>query len=105
MKLLFDNNLSGKLTEVIQPYFPESKHVVDLGVSHFDDKEIWEFAKDGSYSIVTKDRDFYYLATTLGHPPKIIWLTVGNCRNKMILELLLKTSMKFLNFYQTKRIF
>lgn len=66
LKLLFDNNLSAKLTEVIQPYFPESKHVVDLGISHFDDKEIWEFAKEGSYSIVTKDRDFYYMATTLG---------------------------------------
>jgi len=38
------------------------------------DTSIWAFAKSNDFSIVTADDDFYELATTLGPPPKVIWL-------------------------------
>jgi predicted nuclease of predicted toxin-antitoxin system len=38
------------------------------------DTSIWAFAKSNDFSIVTADADFYELATTLGPPPKVIWL-------------------------------
>ena len=88
MKLLFDNNLSTKLPEILQAAFPGSKHVVDVHIDHLPDIDIWRFAIANNFSIVTKDKDFYNLSTTFGSPPKVIWLTVGNCRNKDIIKLL-----------------
>ena len=88
MKLLFDNNLSTKLTEILQAAFPDSKHVVDVHIDHLSDLDIWQFAIANNFSIITKDKDFYYLSNTFGSPPKVIWLTVGNCRNRDIIKLL-----------------
>lgn len=88
MKLLFDNNLSVILPDVMEPYFPASKHIYNLHMSNLPDRAIWQYARDNDFSIVTKDKDFYHLANTLGHPPKIIWLTVGNCRNIEVINML-----------------
>jgi predicted nuclease of predicted toxin-antitoxin system len=38
------------------------------------DQVVWEYAKIHGFAIVTADADFYELATTLGPPPKVIWL-------------------------------
>ncbi|MEJ7740534.1 MAG: DUF5615 family PIN-like protein [Chitinophagaceae bacterium] len=92
MKLLFDNNLAVKLSQIIQPLFPGSKHVFELNLADFPDREIWQYAKENNFSIVTKDRDFYYLSGTLGHPPKIIWLMIGNCKNQVVIDTLLKNT-------------
>ena len=53
------------------------------------DRDIWQFAMENGFAIVTKDKDFYYLSATLGSPPKVVWLTVGNCKNSVIAELLI----------------
>lgn len=45
MKLLLDENLSFRLVRALQPYFPESKHVKELGLSGADDLTIWEYAR------------------------------------------------------------
>ena len=74
MKLLLDENLSRRLVQRIADLFPDSVHVSAEGLLQAPDIRVWEFAKSNSYSIVTADADFYELATTLGHPPKVIWL-------------------------------
>lgn len=38
------------------------------------DREIWEFARARGFVIVSTDSDSYELATTLGPPPKVVWL-------------------------------
>ncbi len=38
------------------------------------DREIWEFARANGFLVVSTDLDFYDLATTVGPPPKVIWL-------------------------------
>jgi predicted nuclease of predicted toxin-antitoxin system len=38
------------------------------------DREIGEFAKTGNFVIVSAGSDFYELATTIGPPPKVVWL-------------------------------
>lgn len=88
MKLLFDNNLSVILPDIMKPDFPGSLHVYHLQLNNLPDKVIWQYAGDNNFSIVTKDKDFYHLANTLGHPPKIIWLTVGNCRNIEVINII-----------------
>lgn len=49
----------------MQGYFPGSKHVADLYLECLQDREIWEFARANDFLIVTKDKDFYYLADVI----------------------------------------
>jgi predicted nuclease of predicted toxin-antitoxin system len=74
VKLLFDENLSRKLVVRLAELYPESADVVEADLLESPDREIWEFAKAGNFVIVSTDSDFYDLATTMGPPPKVIWL-------------------------------
>jgi predicted nuclease of predicted toxin-antitoxin system len=38
------------------------------------DRAIWGFARAENFVIVTTDSDFYEFATTIGPPPKVVWL-------------------------------
>jgi predicted nuclease of predicted toxin-antitoxin system len=44
------------------------------------------------FVIISKDSDFQQRSLLLGHPPKFIWLRVGNCPVRPIEELLRKRS-------------
>jgi predicted nuclease of predicted toxin-antitoxin system len=74
VKLLFDENLSRKLVGRLAELCPESTHVVEVDLLKSPDREIWEFAKARGFVIVSTDSDFYELATTIGPPPKVVWL-------------------------------
>ena len=74
MKLLFDENLSRKLVARLAELYPDSLHVTDVGLLGKPDNEVWEFARTQDYVIVSTDSDFYEFATTLGPPPKVVWL-------------------------------
>ncbi len=74
MKLLLDENLSRKLVIRLAELYPDSAHVVELDLLARPDREIWEFAKANGFVIVSTDSDFYELATTMGPPPKVVWL-------------------------------
>jgi predicted nuclease of predicted toxin-antitoxin system len=74
VKVLFDENLSRRLPDRIADLFPGSSHVSTHHLLTATDSEIWEFARNNGFAIVTADGDFYELATRLGPPPKVIWL-------------------------------
>lgn len=74
MKLLFDENLSRRLVRRIADLFANSVHVSTEDLLQVPDLAVWEYARTNGFSIVTADADFYELATTLGPPPKVIWL-------------------------------
>lgn len=78
MKLLFDQNLSPHLVEQLADLFPVSAHVQPLGLDRAPDGPVWDFARDNGFLIVTKDVDFSDRNALLGHPPKIIWIRLGN---------------------------
>ena len=79
MKLLFDANLSPRLTELLRDVYPESAHVFGIGSMTADDLSIWNHARDHGFTIVSKDSDFHHMSFVLGAPPKVIWLRIGNC--------------------------
>ncbi len=70
MKLLFDQNLSPRLTGMLQDLYPESLHVRDVGLGDADDDVVWAYAKEHDFNIVTKDADFPRLSAIYGHPPQ-----------------------------------
>ena len=88
MKLLFDQNLSPRLTDFFAGTFVGSKHLQELNLEEASDSLVWEFAKNEGFTIVTKDNDFNDLVTFLGFPPKVIWIRRGNCSTNDIIILL-----------------
>lgn len=53
-----------------------------------DDHQIWEWAKENRYLVITNDEDFYRLAGTLGFPPKVVMLRTGNQSTRFLAALL-----------------
>lgn len=88
MKLLFDQNISFRILSKIKINFPEAKQVRELGIENYSDIEIWKFAKENNFTIVTFDGDFYDLSNLKGFPPKVIWLRFGNTKTDYIADLL-----------------
>jgi predicted nuclease of predicted toxin-antitoxin system len=79
LKLLLDENLSSRLTALIGDLYPGSRHVEDCELLNALDEEVWRFAAENEFAIVSKDSDFSDLSALHGSPPKVIWLRVGNC--------------------------
>ncbi len=46
----------------------------------WSDREIWHFALQNGFVIVTKDSDFFYWAMATEQAPKIVHLKIGNMR-------------------------
>ena len=88
MKLLLDENLSDRITHRISDLYPGSEHVKTLGLINTDDAVIWEYAKADGFVIVSKDSDFHQRSLLYGHPPKFIYLRVGNCSTTKITQIL-----------------
>lgn len=80
VKLLFDQNLSYRLVARLQDHFPDSVHIASLHLDTASDQKVWNYAKEHSYTIVTKDSDFNDLCALYHFPPHIIWLRLGNSR-------------------------
>jgi predicted nuclease of predicted toxin-antitoxin system len=104
MKLLFDENLSPKMVAALADIFPDSAHVDRIGLGGGSDDEVWRYAKDNGFMIVTKDSDFYEKSMLYGHPPKVIWIRRGNCTNRQILLLLRNKQDVVAEFYQNHEV-
>lgn len=88
MKLLLDQNLSPRLVRRLADLFPNSTHVVEVGLDHSLDREVWDYARQHEYLIVTKDVDFSEFSVLRGFPPKVIWIRRGNCSTQDIENIL-----------------
>jgi len=86
--LLFDENLSPRLVDRLADLYPNSVHVSTIGLGKALDREIWEYARQNDYLIVTKDADFSELSLLHNFPPKIIWIRRGNCSTNDIEKML-----------------
>lgn len=88
MKLLLDENLSDRIVAEILDLYPGSTHLKSQALTRTDDTIIWSFAKQHGYAIVSKDADFHQRSLVFGHPPKLVYLRVGNCPTSRITWLL-----------------
>ena len=86
MKLLLDQNISYRLVDRLQKSFPGTTQVRLLGLEQASDNELWEYARDNVFVIVTKDSDFHELSILYGPPPKVIWLKIGNSTASAVAE-------------------
>ncbi len=100
MKLLFDNNLSPRLSAAVADLYPDSVHVRALALQRAPDDDVWEYAREHGYVIVSKDSDFHQRSLVEGFPPKIVWIQRGNCTTAAIIELLRRSGRAILDFEQ-----
>lgn len=102
VKLLLDENISDGIVQHIAGLFPGSTHIKTVNLKEADDRVIWDWAKQHEYTIVSKDTDFYQRAIVFGHPPKFIWLRVGNCPTSLIITLLKSRYETIRQFIETE---
>ena len=78
MKLLFDQNLSPRLVDLLVDLFPESSHVQSVGLDRAPDDTVWRFALEHGFTIVTKDSDFQERSQIARSVPCVVWIRRGN---------------------------
>ena len=88
MRLLLDQNLSQRLTDILADLYPDTTHVRDVGLESADDEAVWSFAAQHGLAIVSKDSDFRQRSFLFGHPPKVVWIRRGNCSTDEIESIL-----------------
>lgn len=88
MRLLFDQNLSFRLVRELNGIFAECAQVARQGLANAHDQEVWQFAKDRDFILVSQDADFAEMALLRGPPPKVIWLRCGNRPTDFVADLL-----------------
>jgi len=86
MRFLFDQNLSPRLVGQLAGEFPGSAHVRDAGLA--PDPAVWAHAIAGGFVVVSKDTDFQQRALLFGHPPKVVWVRLGNCPTAAVAAIL-----------------
>ena len=88
MKLLFDQNISYRILKKLPVIYECSSHVIREGLINSSDLEVWEYARQHQFIIVTQDSDFNDIYLLKGFPPKILWLHTGNLRTDELVNIL-----------------
>jgi len=96
MKLLIDENISYRILKFIDTHFPSSAHVTSIKNSKVTDLEIWRYAKQHDFVIVTYDEDFYEWQQLRESPPHIVWLRFGNAPTRFIADKLIRNKNNIL---------
>jgi predicted nuclease of predicted toxin-antitoxin system len=98
LSLLLDENLSPRLAARLSSLFPGCIHVRDVGLKQADDRDIWQWAKDNSHTIVTTDSDFVAMVARTGPPPKVIHIERCDFPFRVIEDLLRQNAIRISGF-------
>lgn len=98
VRLLLDENLSRKLVGRLADLYPGTVHVMDAGLQHSPDGDVWDYAREHGLLVVTSDSDFGNMAATKGAPPQVIWLRAGNLTTASVEKLLRKHALAVREF-------
>jgi predicted nuclease of predicted toxin-antitoxin system len=88
VRLLLDQSLSPRLPRALADLFPGSVHVRDVGLARATDEDVWTYAAEHGFVIVSKDAGFHQRSFLRGHPPKVVWLRRGNCSTRDVEDML-----------------
>jgi predicted nuclease of predicted toxin-antitoxin system len=56
-----------------------------LALDEASDSEIWKFATEKGYVLITKDEDFSQRASLPKATVQVVWVRLGNCRKDVLL--------------------
>ena len=86
MKFLVDHQLPPALAKFLQSEGHVAQHVREVNLKAADDPIVWRYAIERDMVVISKDEDFYYLAVSPGSTGKLVWVKIGNCRTRPLLE-------------------
>ena len=98
MSFLLDENLSPRLKAILSDVLPETIHVRDVGLHSAQDEDVWRYAAEHGLTIVSKDSDFRQRSFLFGHPPKVVWIRLGNCSTMDIEKILWANNENLITF-------
>ncbi len=88
MKFLVDNQLPTALARWLRAKGLDAELVLERDQGQTDDRQIWLEAIAESRIVISKDEDFFILATRPNDAGQLLWLRVGNCRTQALLAAL-----------------
>jgi predicted nuclease of predicted toxin-antitoxin system len=74
---------------------PESSHVTEVGLDTATDAEVWTYAGEHGFVIVSKVSDFRQLAFLHGPPPKAIRVRLGNATTRLFVSVRMPTRLSW----------
>ena len=86
MKFLVDHQLPPALADFFRSHGHDAQHVRELGLKSDDDLTIWNYVTTRDFVLVSKDEDFLHLASRPKEKGGLVWVRLGNCRNKPLLQ-------------------
>jgi predicted nuclease of predicted toxin-antitoxin system len=86
VNFLIDHQLPPALARFLETQGHTARHVRELGFKEAADTAIWRHAAVNDLVIVSKDQDFYFIATSPGVTGKLVWVRIGNCRKQALFE-------------------
>lgn len=89
MKFLIDAHISSLLCEILKQKGYDTKHVRELQIGTLTpDSIILDCADQENRIMITKDYDFYYAHVMYKKPSKLLLITTGNTRNRILFDLI-----------------
>ncbi|HZT29524.1 MAG TPA: DUF5615 family PIN-like protein [Gemmataceae bacterium] len=86
MKFLVDNQLPAALARYIATQGHDCDHVLEMGLGQSSDAEIYRHAEQNGATLISKDEDFFFLATRPGARLSLVWVRIRNCRKASLLQ-------------------
>jgi len=86
MRFLIDAQLPPALASWLGDHGHSASSVREQGLRNADDGSIRHFASEGDWIIVTKDEDFVEQSLGVDEAPKVVWLRIGNCTNRVLFD-------------------
>jgi len=98
LSLLLDENLSPRLIPRLTSLFSGLIHVRDVDLKQADDRTIWDWARQNSYTLVTADSDFVAMASQTGPPPRVVHIERCDFPFRVIEDLLRQNAIRISEF-------
>ena len=102
MKFLIDAQLPPMLCEILISKGVDALHVNSLPKGdESTDNDINRFANENEFVVITKDSDFYHSHMIFGEPRKLLLITTGNIKNKILFDLIRANSKVIMRLFET----
>ena len=89
MKFLVDAQLPRRLCEVLEEYDHDAIHTLDLNKGNATtDHQINALSLEQHRIVITKDADFVNSIILKGKPYKLLLISTGNIRNRVLFDLI-----------------
>jgi predicted nuclease of predicted toxin-antitoxin system len=95
VKFLVDNQLPPALARFIaEDLRVEALHVVDAGLRNGSDADIWAYASENDFILISKDGDFPTLYSRMPSA-RLLEVRIGNCRRLFLLKVFRSSGTEF----------